>query len=69
MSKRNKILPDICLIDSKWVFKKNKYGQFRAHLLERGYTQILGVEINNNYAQVVHEIALRIIILMGLFKK
>ena len=30
--------PNIHLIDSKWVFKKKRDGQFRACLVARGYT-------------------------------
>ena len=36
--------PNICLIESKWVFKKKRDGQFRAHLVVWGYTQIPGVD-------------------------
>ena len=35
--------PNIRLIDKKWVFKREIYGQFRARIVVREYTQIPGV--------------------------
>ena len=32
------------LIDSKWVFKKKIYGQYRLHIVAWGDTQIPGVD-------------------------
>ena len=40
--------PNRRIIDSKWVSKKKIDGLFRARLVARGYTQITGVEFNEN---------------------
>ena len=57
------------LIDSKLVFKKKIYGQFRAHLVPQGYTQISRLEFTDKYPQVVTDITLHIILLMWLINK
>ena len=49
--------------------KKNKYGQFRARLVARGYTQILGVYFIYNYFPVVYYITLCVILLMCIVNK
>ena len=56
--------PNRCIIDSKWVFKKKRYGRFRVSLVARGYTQIKGVDFTKNNSPVVTDITLRVIILM-----
>ena len=58
-----------CLIDSKWVFKKKIYGQFRACIVTQGYTQIIGVDFTKNCSPVVTDVTLRVILLMWLIKK
>ena len=61
--------PNRRLIDSKWVFKKKIYGQFRAHLVARGYTQFPRVEFNENHSSAVTDITLRVILIMWLINK
>ena len=40
--------PNRCPIDLKWVFKKKRYGIFRAIQVAQGYRQISGVEFTEN---------------------
>ena len=46
-SKRRNMPPNRFLIDPKWVFKKKKYGQFRALIVAWGYNQITGIDFTN----------------------
>ena len=64
--KRRNIPPNRCLIDSKWVFKKKRNGRLRARLVERGYTQIPGVDFTYKYSPVVNDAKLHAILLMWL---
>ena len=68
-SKRGGDPPNICIIDSKWVFKKKIDGQFRASLVARGYTQIPGVDFAKNYSPVVNYVTLHVILIMWLINK
>ena len=61
--------PNRHIIESKWVFKKKRYGLFRARLFAQGYTQITRVYFTNNYSPVVTDAKIRIILLMWLIKK
>jgi hypothetical protein len=51
------------LIGSKWVFKKKKSGVFRARLCALGYSQVPGVDFTENFAPVVNEVTLRLVLL------
>jgi Reverse transcriptase (RNA-dependent DNA polymerase) len=51
------------LIGSKWVFKKKKNGVFRARLCALGYSQVPGVDFTENFAPVVNEVTLRLVLL------
>jgi hypothetical protein len=54
------------LIGSKWVFKKKKNGVFRARLCALGYSQIPGVDYTENFARVVNDVTLRLVLLKWL---
>ena len=54
--------PNKFIIESKWVFKKKRDSQFRARLVVRGYIQIPGVDLTNNYSPVVTDITLCVIL-------
>ena len=54
------------LIDSKWVLKKKRYGQFSSSILEQVYTIITRLEFTKNYSSVVSEITLCTILLIYL---
>ena len=61
--------PNRYLIESKWVLKTKRDVLPRARLVERGYTQILGVDFTNNYLPVVTDVTLCFILLMWLINK
>jgi Reverse transcriptase (RNA-dependent DNA polymerase) len=54
------------LIGSKWVFKQKKNGIYRARLVALGYSQILGVDFSENYAPIVNDITMRMMLVLKL---
>ena len=68
-SKRINMPLNICLIDSKCVFKKKIDGLFRARQVAWRYTQIPGVEFTNKYSPMVPDVTLHVILLMWLINK
>ena len=52
------------LIGSKWVFKMKRDGRFRARIVALGYTQVPGVDYTDNFSPVVHDVTLRIALIM-----
>ena len=42
-------------IGSKWVLKIKRDGRYRAHLVCLGYTQVHGVDFQDNFALVVND--------------
>ena len=67
--KRKHMPPNIYLIDSEWVFKKKRDGQFRAGLVAQGYAQITGLDFTENYPPVVTDVTLRVILLIWLINR
>ena len=59
--KRRNMPPNRRLIESKFVFKKKKDSQIRAHLISQGYTQIPGVDLTKSYSPVVTDVTLHAI--------
>lgn len=57
------------LIGSKWVFKTKKNGIHRARLVALGYNQIPGVDYTENFAPVINDATLRIILVLYLIMK
>ena len=51
---------------TKWVFKRERDGQFQARLCGLGYTQIAGVDFNTNYAPVINDVTLRILLVLNM---
>ena len=49
------------LIGSKWVFKKQKNGIYRAHLCALGYNQVPGIDYTDNFAPVVNDVTLQLV--------
>ena len=68
-SKRGNMPPNRRKIDSKLVFKKKRYGQFRARLVARGYNLIVRGEFTKNYSPVVTDVTLCIIIIIWFINK
>ena len=52
------------LVGSKWAFKKKKSGLFCACLVALGYNQIPGVDYSDNFAPVINDVSLRLVILL-----
>ena len=56
VKKKKDIPEDAKLLGSKWVFKHNKNGVYRARLVAKGYDQIPGVDYTENFAPVVNDV-------------
>ena len=54
------------LIGNKWVFKKKKNGIYWARLVALGYSQVPGVDFTENYALVINDITMRVIVVLML---
>ena len=54
------------LIGSRWVFRKKSNGIFRACLVALGYHQVSGIDYTDAYAPVIHDVTLRLVLLMML---
>ena len=67
--KRTQVPPNRRTIGSKWVFKRKRDGRFRARLCGLGYTQIAGVDFNANYAPVINDGTLRILLVLKMLMK
>ena len=52
------------LVKCKWVFKIKRNGVFRARLVACGYSQIPGVDFQDNYSPIVNDVTFRIILLV-----
>ena len=53
------------LIGNKWVFKKKKKnGVYRAKLVALGYSQVPGVDFTNNYAPVVNNMTMHMMVVL-----
>ena len=61
--------PNRRLIDSKWVFNRKIYVQFRAFIVGWGYTQDPGIYFTEKYSPVVTDVTLRVILIMWLINK
>ena len=52
------------LIGTKWVFRIKNDGRHRSRLCATGYTQVAGVDFQENYAPVVNDVTFRIVMAM-----
>ena len=52
------------LLGAKWIFKVKKNGVFKARLVAQGFTQILGVDHQNNLSPIIYETTYRIVLTM-----
>ena len=57
------------LVDSKWVFNKNKYDILRSHLVAQRYTKNPEVDFTKNYTTVFSDVTMQVILLMWLINK
>ena len=51
-------------IGTKWVFKKKKEGTYQARMVAKGYTQEAGIDFTYNFAPVVGDTTLRIMLVL-----
>ena len=64
--KRRDVPSDRRLIGSKWVFKRKRNGVFRARLCALGYSQIPGIDHQDNFAPVITDVTFRVLMVMAL---
>jgi hypothetical protein len=57
------------LVGCKWVFKLKKNGVYRARLVALGYNQIPGVDYTENFAPVVNDVTIRIVLVLMLLNQ
>ena len=57
---------DCCCVRCKWVFKVKRNGVFRARLVACGYSQIAGVDYQENFAPVITDITWRTLLVLML---
>ena len=62
--KRRNIPPKRTLVSSRWVLVIKGDGRYRSRLVARGYTQIPGVDFTENYAPVMQDATLRLLLMM-----
>ena len=67
--KRSQVPKDRRCVKNKWVFKIKRNGTFRARLVACGYSQIPGVDHEENYAPVVNDVTYRILIICIILMK
>ena len=63
------IPPGRKLIGSRWVLKKKKNGIYRDRLCALGYNQVPGLDYTDNFAPVVNDVTVRLVLLSWLTNK
>ncbi|MEM7375830.1 MAG: reverse transcriptase domain-containing protein, partial [Bacteroidota bacterium] len=48
----------------KWVLKHKRDGRYRARLVGKGFTQIPGVDFTESFAPVVHDITIKLLLII-----
>ena len=67
--KKSTIPPNRQLIGCRWVFKIKADGTHRARLVAQGFSQIPGVDYTENFAPVLKDESLRVILVYKVVKK
>ena len=52
-------------IGNKWVLKIKRDGRYRARLVCLGYTQILGIDFQDNFAPVVNDMTFQTVLTLA----
>ena len=60
--KRRDCPNDHRLVGSRWVFKVKRYGVYHARLVAKGFSQIPGVDLTDNYSPVVNDVRFRVVV-------
>ena len=55
-------------VKSKWVFKKEADGHFRAHLVAKGFTQIEGVDFDETFSPVTRFESLQLLLMLAMLE-
>ena len=67
--KKSEVSPNRRCVKTKWVFKIRRNSIFHARLVDRGYSQIAGVDYMSNYAPVINDVTWRVLLIVVLLKK
>ena len=67
--KESKLPPDRSCVKTKWVFKVNRNGIFRACLVDCGCSQIYGVDYTTKYAPGINDVTRCVLFVVMLPKK
>ena len=59
--KKNIVPENRIIINNKWVFRIKNDGRHRARLCSIGYTQVAGVDHQENFAPVLNDVTFRIV--------
>ena len=59
---RNKLPDGRKPVKCKWVLKIKRNGVYRARLVACGYSQIAGIDLQENYAPVINDVTYRIML-------
>jgi hypothetical protein len=54
-------------IKNKWIFKVKRNGIFRAEIVACGYSQVQGIDFNENFSPIMNHINFRIMLIAKLF--
>ena len=57
------------LVGCRWVFKVKRNGVYCARLVAKGFSQIPGVDLTDNYSPVVNDITFRVVVARMLIEK
>ena len=57
------------LIKCKWIFEIKRTGRFRARLVACGYSQVGGIDFNQVFSPVVHDVTFRIMLILKMIWK
>ena len=50
------------LVGSKWVFKVKRNGVYRARLVDKGFSQIRGDNLKENFSPLINDMTFRIVL-------
>jgi len=53
----------------RWIFAIKRNGKFRARLVACGYSQIPGIDFNDNYSPVVNDVTYRVLLILKMLLK
>ena len=53
---------DCRLVGCKWVYKVKRNGVYHARLVAKGFSQVPGVDLTDNYSPVVNDVTFRVVV-------